>query len=272
MRSSGESDKKRVQAVIMRALRFLLTISLAFLLARCASVRPPTTAEYEHGLVWVFPGVEGGKRSVARAVAAFRDAGVEAAICVHDWWRPFGLVSNLASYERNRRDARRIALRIAYYRAGYPDTPVDLVGYSGGGGMAVMVAEELPADVRVRNIVLAQPALSPKYDLTNAMGHVDGLLVNHYSRWDFLVLGAGTMLLGTMDRVYGPSAGLTGFDCFSAVPDERLRRKLVQRAWSSRMIRQGHLGGHVWIHNYRWNKHCVAPYLVPPVTEPWAPP
>lgn len=217
--------------------------------------------QYERGLIWMFPGVEGGARSMASAVKGFRDAGVESAIEIHDWERPFGLIRNLTEQVRNRRDAKEIASRIDRYVEEYPNNSVDLWGFSGGGGLAIMVAEALADEVRIRNIVLIHPGISPRYDLTRALLHVDGKMVNFHSVLDGLVLGVVTTVLGTMDRVHGPSAGWLGFEESAAVPDRRLRGKLVQRPWSLDMVPAGHWGGHLSGRSYRWNKTIVAPYL-----------
>ena len=227
----------------------------------CFPPSAPTTVQQRQGLIWVFPGVEGGRWQVARACHAWRSAGVQSAIEIHDWDRPFALLLNLIQHERNRRDAQVVAGRIAEYRAHYPDTPIDLVGYSGGGGMAIMVAEALPAQVRLRQIILAQPALSPGYDLSKALAHVDGKLVHFYNPHDWLILGAGTRLFGTMDRKQVFSSGKVGFDLERAVPDVSLRTKVEQISWTREMLYQGHLGGHTGMFGYRWNRKHIAPYL-----------
>jgi len=228
-----------------------LALAAVMTAAGCRAPGEPTAPQYDRGLVWVFPGIEGGASSVADAVRAFRDAGVESAVEIHDWQRPFGLIVNLVSYERNRADAGRIAQRLAEYRSQHPAAPIDLVGYSGGGGLAVMVAEALPDEVRLRNVVLSQPALSDDYDLSRVLRYVDGQTTHFHSELDWVILGAGTTLMGTMDRRHGASAGWRGFDIDRVVPDETLRHKLAQHEWSPEMIRDGHLGGHGCMFSYK---------------------
>ncbi len=79
-----------------------VALSAVLFVVGCQAPGKSMPIQYERGLVWVFPGVGGGAHSVADAVRAFRDAGVESAIEIHDWHRPFGLISNLVSHERNR--------------------------------------------------------------------------------------------------------------------------------------------------------------------------
>ena len=252
----------------MRLSMPIIGASLLFAVGGCFPPSAPTTVQQRQGLIWVFPGVEGGRWQVAPACHAWRSVGVQSAIQIHDWDRPFALLLNLVQHERNRRAAQMIAGRIAEYRARYPDTPIDLVGYSGGGGMAIMVAEALPAQVRLRHIILAQPALSPGYDLTKALKHVDGNLVHFYNPHDWLILGAGTRLFGTMDRKQVFSSGKVGFDLERAVSDETLRTKVEQVGWTREMLYQGHLGGHTGMFAYRWNQKQVGPYLLPETIGP----
>lgn len=255
----------RIQSLVMRtdALRRLFFL-LCPLLAAAGCQRPqyPTIPQLDHGLVWIFPGVEGGNWSLSWAKEAFRDAGCEAAFRVHDWSHPLGIIVNLVAYERNRADAAQIAADIVEYRGVFRGGPIDLVGYSGGGGIAVMVAEALPESIRLRNVILVQPALSPEYDLTAALRHIDGKLVNFHSPYDYVFLGAGTHLLGTMDRKHTSSAGKDGFDLGLAVPDLEIRDKVEQRTWSSEMADTGHIGMHLGILLYEWNFRYVAPYLL----------
>lgn len=220
--------------------------------------------EYNRGLIWMFPGVEGGAWILADPYRALRDAGVSSAIEFHDWTPLFGTFDNLMSYERNRHDAARVAVHIAQYAREHPAAPIDLIGYSGGGGMAVMVAEAIPEDVAIRNILLVQPAISREYDLSRALRPVRGKLVNFYAPSDWFILGAGTSTFGTMDRKFGPSAGKDGFVVERAVPRAELRPHFEQRCWKWDDLAIGHAGTHASIISYAWNRRVVAPYLHDP--------
>jgi len=67
---------------------------------------------------------------------------------------PFGTFRNLLPLELNRKRAARLAGKVADYRRGHPDRPVVVVGYSGGGGMALFMAEALPKEILVDRIIL----------------------------------------------------------------------------------------------------------------------
>jgi len=218
----------------------------------------------ERGLVCVLPGIGGGAWYLNQAYQAYRDAGVDSAIIIPEWPTPFyTAMKHLQDYEANRAHAARIAEQIVAYRQREPKSPIDLVGYSAGGGIAVMVAEALPEDIHLRNVVLVQSAVSPKYDLDALLRRVDGELINLYSPLDWFVLGWGTNTFGTVDRAHTESAGKIGFDVPVAVTDEKLRAKVVQCPWAAGMMWTGHFGNHASILGYAWNRKYVAPYLLP---------
>lgn len=219
-------------------------------------------AEDRSGLVYLFPGIDGGDFSLCFARAGIEAAGLKAEIRIFEWASPFDPLGNLQNIERNRADARRVAGELAEYRAAHPDAPLSLVGYSGGGGIAVLVAEALSDDVRLRQLLLVQPALSPTYDLRPALRHVEGRIVNFYSPNDWLVLGLGTSVFGNIDRAESPAAGKEGFDAAAALPDERERVRLKQVRWSGENFWQGHWGGHLGILTYEWNRRVVGPALL----------
>ena len=246
-------------------LPFLLVVFATTLCcAGCCHNPAPTVRQTEAGLVYLLPGIEGGPWSLQWARKAFCDAGVESEMRSYSWKRPFGTLDNLTDYEGNRARAAALADEIAIYRQQHAAGAIDIVGYSGGGGLAIMVAEALPEQVRLRNIVLVQAALSPDYNLTPALAHVAGKLVNFYCPTDWLILGVGTKLFGTMDRAKTTSAGKDGFDLKCAVPDPDVRIRVEQHRWKPEMLLTGHVGNHASILLYSWNKRYVAPYLLTP--------
>ncbi len=212
----------------------------------------------------MIPGIRGTPSMLAAACRGLDDAGVRSAIEVYDWQRVelFGTLSNLLDHERNLGHAAEIAESITQYSRNRAGRPIDVVGYSGGGGLAVMVAEALPEDVRLRHLILVQAAVSPNYDLSAALARVDGKLINFHSAFDWAILGLGTWTFGTMDRANVASAGKVGFNLDAAVPNEALRSRVEQPAWTAAMLASGHYGGHLGMLTYGWNKKHLAPYLI----------
>lgn len=248
------------------ARRLALMLCLALGVAGCAEGPEIVARREATGLVCVFPGVMTNALWFAPATSGLRAGGVEASIHVVEWERPvYDILGHLQDIETNRRSAGRAAALIATYHAAHPDAPVDLVGYSAGGGMAIFVAEALDDTVHVRNVVLAQPAISPRYDLTPALRHVDGRLTLFYSPSDVVILGLGTRAFGTIDRSQTDSAGMVGFDVDAAVADPKLRERLFQVRWRPEMIWSGHFGDHGGILSNWWNRDFVAPELLRPI-------
>ncbi len=192
-----------------------------------------------------------------------RDAGVTAEVRVHPWKRPvYDVLGHLQDLETNRAEAVNVARMLGEYRRGHPAARIDLVGYSGGGGQALLVAEALADDVRPFNIVLVQPGVSPTWDLTTTLRKIDGQVINFCCATDWFILGAGTKVFGTIDRKKVAAAGKNGFDVAAAVPDPAQRERLVQRPWTREMLRRGHIGNHLSMMLYAWNREYVAPYLL----------
>lgn len=214
------------------------------------------------GLVYVFPGIEGNAFWLAEARRGYRDGGITAEIRQFDWGRPLNTLANLTDLEGNRKKAAVVAAELAGWRAAHPHEPLDLVGYSGGGGVALLTLELLPPEVSVRNVVLVQPATSPRYNLVPALARVEGRMTHFYSPSDGLILGWGTTTFGTTDRWHGPAAGKTGFDVVAAVSDEASRGKFLQTPWSTAWREAGHSGDHISMLSYRWNREFVAPALL----------
>ena len=137
-----------------------------------------------------------------------------------------------------------------------------LVGKSGGSGMVVRALERLPEDT-VEAAVLLAPALSPGYDLTRALRAVRREMVVFWSPLDLIVLGLGTRVFGTIDRVNAVSAGLVGFRRPEALdePGKAQYAKLRQVRWRPIMARTGYLGGHVGPDSPAFLRRYVVPLL-----------
>ncbi len=247
----------------------------ALLAAGCWQPPPIQRAEQERGLILVLEGIDFTVWQMADTYRGLRDAGIDCAIDVPDWGyrsRLLGGYRNLTDLPNNRREAARFAARITEYQRDFPGRPVSILGYSGGGGLAILAAEALPAGVRLDRIVLIGAAISPEYDIAAALERCERGIVNFYSSADGLILGTGTRLYGTIDRHKTPSAGHVGFRVPAAKAASRpaLYAKLTQIAWTPADWKLGHDGGHFgWIAR-RWAAEVLAPHLRPvgPQTRP----
>lgn len=244
----------------------LFGAALALLLAGgCALPARLRAAErYEHGLIYVLPGIEGRSIFNRNIAIGLDEGGVRDAIEIFDWtYRiPGANVLNLIDIERNRAEASRIASRILAYRARYPGRPVHLIGHSAGAAMAVLALEALPAGRQIDSAILLAPALSPDYDLSVALRRARFGIVNFYSKLDFGLLVVGTTLVGTADREHGSSAGALGFSVPAQLSESDRRLyddRLRQVAWD-RETRQAGASG---LHSGWTRPSFVSGYIAP---------
>ncbi len=152
---------------------------------------------------------------------------------------------------------------IAAHAAADPDSPIYLTAHSGGCALAVWALEKLPADVKVRTVLLIAPAISPGYDLSAALRHVDGKMYVFASTLDVVVLYTGTKLFGTMDGVKTASAGFAGFVQPSGA-DPLLYQKLVQLQYRHDWARYLDFGDHIGGMSRPFAHAVLAPLLDPP--------
>ena len=127
-----------------------------------------------------------------------------------------------------------------------------VVAHSAGAVVALTAAERLPAGA-VDRIILLAPAVSPGYDVRQALKASRHGVDVFYSSTD--MMSRGLALTGTADGSNVPSAGANGF----ADPQGAGSSSLRQYGYTREMSRTGHLGGH-----YGWTKiGFLRDYVVP---------
>ncbi len=205
----------------------------------------------ERGLVVVLPGIEGRSVFNRNIALGLDDGGIQSAIEIFDWTSriPGAFITNLSAYDRNRRQARKLADRIRRYSEAYPDNPVHLIGHSGGGGIAVMTLEALPPESNIVDmVILLAPALSPRYNLVTALRRTRRGVMSFYSKYDVSLLTVGTTVFGPIDREHGPAAGAVGFRVppgLSRAERTLYDMRLKQIRWTPRLRRYGASGTHL---------------------------
>jgi pimeloyl-ACP methyl ester carboxylesterase len=212
------------------------------------------------------PGIAGPRWCDRRMLAGLCDGGVKANTVIYDWTEHDPGIDALRGYARNHREAKKIAGMIAAHAAADPDSPIYLTAHSGGCALAVWALENLPASVKVRTVVLIAPALSPGYDLTAALRHVEGKTLVFCSTLDVVVLYSGTKLFGTMDGVQSAAAGFAGF-VQPPSADPLMYRKLVQFQYQNDWARYFDFGDHIGGMSLPFAKAVLAP-LIDPVPAP----
>jgi len=239
--------------------------------AGCGNSQPYVSeARLQRGLVLVFPGIEGRSPFNEAICRGLSDGGVNCAIELYDWTSSLGPLYNLRAESRNRRMAGRIADRIVAYNDNYPGRPVVLVGQSGGGAIAIWVAEQLTWGGKLDGVILIAPAISARYDLRRAAANAKRGVVTFHSPHDWILLG--TAIAGTMDGEHTTAAGRSGFEVPIATGSETAPAayaRVFQVPWERSMAKCGHIGGHL----SSGASDFIAAYVAPLVRTPqWSRP
>lgn len=214
----------------------------------------------DHGLVLILPGIEGRSFLNISLMQGLIDGGVPYGMEIVDWTtgNKFLALYHLRSWRRNVRQAAQLAERIVDYQRTHPGRPVWIIGHSGGAGLTMLTLAALPEGTRVTGVILLAAALSPGFDLSAAMSKVERGIWSYHSWNDWIFVGLGTTLFGTMDGWHMPGAGMLGF---------RARPGLVQVAYHPVMIRHFNLGGHFGcVHRVFVEEH-LAPILNAPASD-----
>jgi hypothetical protein len=226
---------------------------------------PPSPAQPKRGVVIVVGGVGGLDFLGMAAHWALPRAGVRHDIQEFVWTHGRGhFFKDLQDTRHFLKKAEDLAREIRRIKAVDPERPVFLLGKSGGTGLVLAAAAQLPPDTLER-IILLSAAVAPDFDLRPVLRATRHELVSFYSPLDRVILGWGTSQFGTIDRFYGPSAGLRGF----LVPknlspeDQALYDRVVQLPWEPKMIWQGHTGGHMGTSMPAFVGKEVTPWLKP---------
>lgn len=231
-------------------------------------IRPLDSAERrKQGLVIVLSGIEGEGLINHNILLGLADAEFPHALSLFPWTRPIPILAtfhNLRGLKRNILQAERLSKLIVDYRAEHPGRPVHLVGHSGGGAMSVLTLERLPEGVNVDSAILCASALSPDYDLSGALRHVNDKIYNFRSTFDWFHLRLATTVLGTVDGKHCVSSGAIGCRIPKTASEETRRlyaERLVEIPFTGEMIKSFHLGGHFGCVNRLFVEEWIAPLL-----------
>jgi pimeloyl-ACP methyl ester carboxylesterase len=221
----------------------------------------------EQGYTIVLPGIWGSQPLDHGIVKGLIDANVPTTIELYDWTEgPMMLLYNLRAMAHNRIEGTKVAAKIVAYQNRYPGRPVNLIGYSGGAGVAVLALESLPPGRKVATTILLAPALAPDYDLRTAMAHTAGPLHTFYSPVDAPILMVLTTAAGTMEGRHTLAAGAVGFTVPGVVAENQraaYSSRVDQQPYSLDMLATGHPGGH-----FGWTSRAfVAKWLAPLVAS-----
>ncbi len=222
------------------------------------------TAELEHGLTLILPGIEAAG-PFAQAMVDGLFGAVPGAVRIFYWGLAFpeGYIPNLMWLRRNRAKAAELAQIIQNYQDQYPGRPLHVVANSGGAGPAIFAVELLPLNRSIDGLVFLGGAVSSTYDLRPALRRLRKGIYNFYSHRDWIVLGIGTCLFGTSDRKPHVSCGFVGFKRPANLCDtENLYAKVHQDIWKPALVDDcNHWGTHGFSASTQYIRRYVAPWI-----------
>jgi hypothetical protein len=238
------------------------------LLGRAALASPPVrhaklSTAIPAGIVITVEGIGGIELLGSTISAACHKANMPHEVRRFVWSHGTGkFFKDLQDTQHLLRKAQELAVYLRELRAHDPDRPIYIIAKSGGTGLVLFALEAVPPNT-VDRVILLSAAVSPSYDLRPALRASRHGIVSFNSPYDQVILNWGTRHFGTADRYYGPSAGLYGFVAPPKLDDEgrTLYTHLVQIPWHSRMLWQGHNGGHLGTGSTTFLAHEVAPWL-----------
>ena len=222
------------------------------------AVGPPTTAP--SSILIHLPGIAGEMRIDHDLINGLIDGGVAQSASIFDWTGVDRGVPALTNVARHHEQAQKLADQIARTAQQSPAAPIILVAHSAGTGVAIEALEHLPPGVKIQTLVLLASALSPDYDLSPALSHVNGKAISLFSSYDNIVLSAGTRTFGTYDRVWTDGAGYVGFRQPPAA-DHAAYAKLTQIPYDPAWARLGHGGDHIGMTSRRFARVILAPVI-----------
>jgi pimeloyl-ACP methyl ester carboxylesterase len=218
------------------------------------------------------PGIGGPRGCDYHLLSGLRFGGIGANIVLYDWTAEQPGIHALQAYEQNHDQAQKIAELLAAHASADPNSKIYLTAHSGGCALAVWALEKLPPNVKVQTVLLLAPALSPEYDLSNALRHVNDKMIVLSSKLDTIVLFTGTKLFGTMDGVRTPAAGFSGFvrpPGADSLEYSKLHQYPYRYSWQS----YGDYGEHIGATAPLFAQWVLAPLMLDrptPATQPVA--
>jgi len=192
---------------------------------------------------------------------AIEDSGAADHVEVYDWAGSGNWIEVLHAVEQNRKAALKIAEFVTAVRRLNPEVRIIMSSESGGTAVAVWTLEALPADAKVDEVLLVAPAVSPGYDLSRALGHVDGIVRYTTTPLDIGTLGLWTNVLGNMDGVKSSGAGLVGFRK-PAGADPQAYRRLVRVSYNPAWMIWGNFGSHTGAMSSTFARYVLGPMLI----------
>ncbi|MBX3394644.1 MAG: hypothetical protein KF841_04705 [Phycisphaerae bacterium] len=156
--------------------------------------------------------------------------------------------------------AMGLTRRIEKHLREHPEADVHLIGLSAGTAVVLNAIEQLPADVKVSNVVLLSSSASSQRDLTKIMQRVSGCIYNTVSRRDSIL----STLTVNADGGEGRPAGAVGFRRPRGTKrpgSDQAYRRVVNLPWKPAYLAYDWDGGHTRVTSSKFIRSVIAPRL-----------
>jgi hypothetical protein len=191
-------------------------------------------------------------------LVALREAGVTSELRTYDWTNGHRSLMALWHAQHSSKPAKQLAAYLQELKS--DQKRIDLIADSSGCGVVLDALAQLPADVKVRAVVLSSPAVSSGYDLRPALASVEKGIYSFNSDRDWIILGIGTRIFGTVDGRHTAGAGKVGFRIDPLDPAYgKLHQISYDAAWKQTY---GHTGQHTHALLPTFAKAKLAPLLL----------
>jgi pimeloyl-ACP methyl ester carboxylesterase len=210
-----------------------------------------------YGMTFYCPGVGNVDLGDEGIRAGLEKAGYQGQVARMTWSLSFNPAIDQTVRIIAEQGGKRLAGYIQEYMDRYPGREVNVVGLSGGTGVAIWAVEALKPEYKVNNVVLLSSSLYYGYDVSRALENVRGKIYNYYSSTD-AVLAGPMKLFGTIDGVhFEDAAGAVGL----RVPPGAAER-VVNIAWTPEFEQFGYYGGHTDGTNAAFVTADIAPRIL----------
>lgn len=240
---------------------WLGAVTVLVLLTGCGPSFGPNAA---NGITFYCPGagnVDFGDTGIRQGLEA---AGYKGQVASILWTVSFNPAIDQALRVNARIGARRLASHIRAYIDEYPGRPVNVVGLSAGSGVALWALEDLPRGYKVDNVVLLASSLYHRYDIRDALEHIEGRIYNYYSSRD-LILAGPMKVFGTIDgRPFVDGAGAVGLHPPTG------QDRVVNISWRPEFTRYGHTGAHTTATSPAFVRRYIASHITENARDPLA--
>lgn len=170
-----------------------------------------------------------------------------------EWTHPFPLV-NLTSSEHQEQKAAALRERLITIHEENPEARVVITAHSGGCRIALRAIEGTAEDgIRIEQLWLLAPALSPDYDFGPALERVPRIVALS-SEQDWIILGLGTSWFGSSDHYRGDAAGRVGF----SYDHPRFEQWIYHPGWRE----FGYNGDHVRVLGHAFVEKTIGPSMM----------